>query len=291
MKELEDDRRYSFVFGNVCDGDLINYILDYYQPSSVVHFAAETHVDRSITGPAAFIQTNIVGTFTLLEALRKYWLSFNSVFSTFRMVHVSTDEVYGSLSFTDLPFSETTPYAPNSPYSASKAAADHLVRSYFHTYGFPAIITNCSKNYGPFQFEEKLIPHMINCAITGKKLPVYGNGKNVRDWLYVEDHCSALEAVLEKGVVGEKYNIGGNCEMNNVELVHCICSILDKLKPTIFKYKDQIEFVTDRAGHDLRYAIDSTKIQNELGWKPQQSFDSGLEKTIEWYLKQWPSVV
>jgi dTDP-glucose 4,6-dehydratase len=253
-----------------------------------VHLAAESHVDRSIEGPADFIQTNIVGTFGLLEEARAYWMALPAEErAAFRFLHVSTDEVYGSLGPQDPAFSETTAYQPNSPYSASKAASDHLVRAYHHTYGLPTLVTNCSNNYGPRQFPEKLIPLMIHRALAGKPLPVYGDGQNVRDWLYVEDHCTALRAVLEKGRLGEVYNIGGGAEMKNIDLVKTLCALLDEAKPrTGGSYAALISFVKDRPGHDRRYAIDSRKIQLELGWRPAESFASGLKKTVRWYLEQ-----
>jgi dTDP-glucose 4,6-dehydratase len=252
----------------------------------VVHFAAESHVDRSINGPADFIETNIVGTFQLLESVRSYWGNLDRQFSPqFRFLHVSTDEVYGSLNADDAPFSETNRYEPNSPYSASKAASDHLVRAYHHTYGLPVVTTNCSNNYGPFQFPEKLIPLVIHNAITGKDLPIYGDGLNVRDWLYVGDHCSAIRRVLEGGRLGEVYNIGGLNEKTNLEVVHTLCDILDELRPKPSgSYRDLITFVNDRLGHDKRYAIDAGKIEQELGWKPSESFETGVRHTVQWYL-------
>ncbi|MDR2017231.1 MAG: dTDP-glucose 4,6-dehydratase, partial [Burkholderiales bacterium] len=258
--------------------------LNEHRPRAIVHFAAESHVDRSIHGPAEFIQTNVVGTFTLLEAARAYWsaLSENDR-KTFRFLHVSTDEVYGSLGADDPAFSETTPYAPNSPYSASKASSDHLVRAYHHTYGLPTLTTNCSNNYGPRQFPEKLIPLMIVNALAGKPLPVYGDGQNVRDWLYVGDHCAAIRAALENGVPGEVYNIGGNAEIKNLDVVHTLCRVLTALRPGR-DYASQITFVKDRPGHDRRYAIDAGKIRRELGWQPAETFESGLERTVRWYL-------
>jgi len=262
------------------------------KPRAIVHFAAESHVDRSIDGPGDFIQTNVVGTFNLLQAALNWWSSFDAQSAErdgFRFLHVSTDEVYGSLSETDPAFSETTAYAPNSPYSASKAASDHLVRAWHHTYGLPTLTTNCSNNYGPFQFPEKLIPLMISQAIQGKPLPVYGDGKNIRDWLYVRDHCLAIQAVLRQGRIGEVYNIGGDAEMNNLEVVHTLCRLLDTLKPRDdgHSYREQITFVKDRPGHDRRYAIDARKIRRELAWAPRESFDSGIRKTIQWYLQRW----
>lgn len=286
LHDVEKDHRYTFIHGDICDQVVVGKIFSEYQPDAVVHFAAESHVDRSIDEPAAFIQTNINGTFTLLEKGRKYWRSLEDhAKNTFRFLHISTDEVYGSLGETGY-FTEETPYAPNSPYSASKASSDHLARSYYHTYGLPVLITNCSNNYGPYHFPEKLIPLMILNALEGKSLPVYGTGQNVRDWLYVEDHCQAILKVLEKGVPGEKYNIGGHNEKTNMSIVHTLCDILDKRSPRNDgkSYREQITFVKDRPGHDLRYAIDASKIEKELGWVPAESFESGIMKTVEWYL-------
>jgi len=286
LHDVEKDHRYTFIHGDICDQVVVGKIFSEYQPDAVVHFAAESHVDRSIDEPAAFIQTNINGTFTLLEEGRKYWRSLGeNLKNTFRFLHISTDEVYGSLGETGY-FTEETPYAPNSPYSASKASSDHLARSYYHTYGLPVLITNCSNNYGPYHFPEKLIPLMILNALEGKSLPVYGTGQNVRDWLYVEDHCQAILKVLEKGVPGEKYNIGGHNEKTNMSIVHTLCDILDKRSPRNDgkSYREQITFVKDRPGHDLRYAIDASKIEKELGWVPAESFESGIMKTVEWYL-------
>lgn len=281
-----DNGRHIFVQGDIGDRELVKSLLTKYQPAAVMHLAAESHVDRSIDGPGDFIQTNVVGTFELLEAVRSYWTQLKEKEQQgFRFVHISTDEVYGSLGMEGL-FTEESRYQPNSPYSASKAASDHLVRAYYHTYGLPTIITNCSNNYGPRQFPEKLIPLMILNALEGKQLPVYGTGQNVRDWLYVEDHCRALYTVLRGGRLGEVYNIGGNNEKTNLEVVNTICSELDKIRPRTDKwpYKEQIVFVKDRPGHDLRYAIDANKISNELGWVPREDFSSGLNKTIQWYL-------
>lgn len=291
LRDAEDDSRYTFVHGDICDAGLVATLFKRHQPSAVVHFAAESHVDRSIDGPAEFIQTNINGTFTLLEAARQYWAdSTDETKSEFRFLHVSTDEVYGSLGPTGY-FTEETPYAPNSPYSASKASSDHLVRAYFHTYGLPVLMTNCSNNYGPYQFPEKLIPLMLLNALEGKPLPVYGTGQNVRDWLYVEDHCTAILEVLEKGKPGEKYNIGGHNEKTNLDIVHTLCDILDSKKPREDgkSYHEQITFVKDRPGHDMRYAIDASKIQKELGWVPAETFETGIVKTIDWYLdnQEW----
>jgi dTDP-glucose 4,6-dehydratase len=282
------DPRYCFVQGDICDRELLRGLFKQHKPRAVVHFAAESHVDRSIHGPDDFIRTNVVGTFSLLEEARAYHGDLSDIDRrSFRLVHVSTDEVYGSLGPDDPPFCETTAYAPNSPYSASKAAADHLVRAYHHTYGLPTLTTNCSNNYGPYQFPEKLIPLVILNARAGKPLPVYGDGKNVRDWLFVEDHCDAIRRVLAQGRVGETYNIGGGGEMPNLEIVEVVCNILDLSCPndSVLPHKKLISFVKDRPGHDRRYAIDSRKIEHEFGWKPRESFESGIRKTIEWYLQ------
>jgi len=284
---LEKDEGHIFVKGDIGDRQLVRQLFEEYKPCAVINFAAESHVDRSIDGPEDFIQTNVVGTFHLLDEARYYWEALpEQEKSQFRFLHVSTDEVYGSLESEDPPFREDTPYAPSSPYSASKAASDHLVRAYHHTYGLPTLITNCSNNYGPRQFPEKLIPLMILNAINGKPLPIYGDGLNVRDWLYVEDHCEALSLVLEKGKPGEMYNIGGRCEKTNIEIVKTICSILDEIFPNSphRPHESLITFAKDRPGHDRRYAIDTTKIENELGWKPKESFETGIRKTIQWYL-------
>ncbi|MGY2487105.1 dTDP-glucose 4,6-dehydratase [Cupriavidus sp. CP313] len=283
---VEDDPRHVFSQTDICDRDALDKLFKSYKPRAVVHFAAESHVDRSIYGPGEFIRTNIVGTFTLLEAARAYWGSIEGqAKSDFRFLHVSTDEVFGSLSETDPQFSETTPYAPNSPYSASKAASDHLVRAYHHTYGLPVITTNCSNNYGPYHFPEKLIPLIIANALAGKPLPIYGDGLNVRDWLYVRDHCSAIREVLAKGRLGETYNVGGWNEKTNLDVVHTLCDLLDELCPKASgSYRDQITFVKDRPGHDRRYAIDARKLERELGWKPAETFESGLRKTVQWFL-------
>ncbi|KND55035.1 dTDP-glucose 4,6-dehydratase [Candidatus Paraburkholderia kirkii] len=264
----------------------MDVLLAEHKPRAILHFAAESHVDRSIHGPADFVQTNVVGTFTLLEAARMYWSKLpETEKQAFRFLHVSTDEVFGSLSATDPQFSETTLYAPNSPYSATKAGSDHLVRAYHHTYGLPVLTTNCSNNYGPYQFPEKLIPLMIANALAGKPLPVYGDGQNVRDWLYVGDHCSAIREVLARGALGETYNVGGWNEKKNLEVVHTLCDLLDKLKPKASgSYRDQITYVKDRPGHDRRYAIDARKLERELGWKPAETFETGLAKTVPWYL-------
>src|SRR3954469_10387185 len=281
---VRGDERHRFVQGDICDRDLLRELLRTHRPRAVVHFAAESHVDRSIAGPADFVQTNVVGTWALLEEARAYWEAAGRD-AAFRFLHVSTDEVYGSLGPRDPAFTEETPYAPNSPYAASKAASDHMVRAYHHTYGLPTLTTNCSNNYGPHQFPEKLIPLMIHQALAGKPLPVYGDGKNVRDWLYVGDHCDAIRLVLEKGRLGETYNIGGESEQKNIDLVHTLCGLLDKAKPRAKGgYADLISFVKDRPGHDRRYAMDITKIRRELGWAPRESFESGLEKTVRWYL-------
>ena len=285
LAPLESQANFRFVQGNIGDRPLIDELLATENINLVAHLAAESHVDRSILGPDAFVQTNVVGTFTLLESFRQYWLGKNQP-DHFRFLHVSTDEVYGSLGPNDPAFTETTPYAPNSPYSASKAGSDHLARAYFHTYGMPTLITNCSNNYGPYHFPEKLIPLMCINMLLGKPLPVYGDGKNIRDWLYVEDHCRALDVVLHKGKPGETYNIGGNNEVKNIDLVNSLCEIMDELatdlpiKPT----QQLITFVKDRAGHDRRYAIDATKIRQELGWVPLETVEQGLRKTVQWYL-------
>lgn len=285
LASLDSLPQFRFVQGNICDRHLIDALLREEAIDTVAHFAAESHVDRSILGPEAFVQTNVIGTFTLLESFRQYWLE-KSQLDTFRFLHVSTDEVYGSLELDDPAFSETTPYAPNSPYSASKAGSDHLARAYFHTYQVPTIITNCSNNYGPYHFPEKLIPLMAINILLGKPLPVYGDGQNIRDWLYVSDHCRALETVIKKGKPGETYNIGGNNEVKNLDLVNLLCDLMDELAPDlpVRPAKTLITFVKDRAGHDRRYAIDATKIRNELGWEPQETVRSGLRKTIQWYL-------
>ena len=286
LQDIATNPVYQFVQADICDAAAVEKVIKEYQPDTVVHFAAESHVDRSIDGPSAFIQTNIIGTFTLLEAARKYWKELPAERRiAFRFLHVSTDEVYGSLGATGL-FTEETPYAPNSPYSASKASSDHLVRAYHHTYGLPVLTTNCSNNYGPYQFPEKLIPLMILNALAGKPLPVYGDGMQVRDWLYVGDHCRAILTVLAAGKCGETYNIGGHNEMPNIRIVEKICALLGELRPRIDgkSYTEQITYVTDRPGHDRRYAIDAGKIGRELGWLPQETFDTGIRKTVKWYL-------
>ncbi|CAJ0866033.1 dTDP-glucose 4,6-dehydratase [Ralstonia flatus] len=292
LAAVEQDSRHVFSQTDICDRAALDRLFAQYQPRAVVHFAAESHVDRSIHGPGEFIQTNIVGTFTLLEAARVYWGGIDDeAKAAFRFLHVSTDEVFGSLGPTDPQFSETTPYAPNSPYSASKAASDHLVRAYHHTYGLPVLTTNCSNNYGPYHFPEKLIPLMITNALSGKPLPVYGDGQNVRDWLYVGDHCAAIREVLARGRLGETYNVGGWNEETNLDVVYTLCDLLDELKPKATgSYRDQITFVKDRPGHDRRYAIDARKLERELGWKPAESFETGLRKTVQWYLDNQPWV-
>jgi dTDP-glucose 4,6-dehydratase len=287
LEKIAANPHYSFVQGDICDRDLISNLLRRHQPRAIVHFAAESHVDRSIHGPADFVQTNVHGTFSLLEESRAYWMSLNQTdLASFRFLHVSTDEVYGSLGASDAPFSESTPYSPNSPYSATKAASDHLVRAYHHTYGLPTLTTNCSNNYGPFQFPEKLIPLMILNARRGKPLPVYGDGKNVRDWLYVVDHCEAIRVVLAKGSTGQTYNVGGWNEKPNIEIVTTICSLLDELasEDSVVPHRNLVTYVKDRPGHDRRYAMDARKIERELGWKPKETFDTGIRKTVEWYL-------
>jgi dTDP-glucose 4,6-dehydratase len=287
LETLQGDPKYIFIRGDIGENDVIREILDTYRPSAVVNFAAESHVDRSIAGPEEFIKTNVVGTFRLLDEVRNYWSGLGDrERAAFRFLHVSTDEVYGSLGASEAAFRETTPYAPNSPYAASKAASDHLVRAYHHTYGLPTLTTNCSNNYGPRQFPEKLVPLVILNCLNGKPLPVYGDGLNVRDWLYVEDHCEALRVVMERGEPGGVYNIGGHCEKTNMEVVHTICRVLDDMMPESphVPYHSLIRLVKDRPGHDRRYAIDSRKIENELGWRPRENFETGLIKTIRWYL-------
>jgi dTDP-glucose 4,6-dehydratase len=287
LGSLENDARHIFVHGDIGDFGTVQRLLDDYRPRAVLNFAAESHVDRSIHGPGDFIQTNIVGTFQLLEAIRGYWSGLSQTERTaFRLLHVSTDEVYGSLGTDDPAFRETNRYEPNSPYSASKAASDHLVRAYHHTYGLPVLTTNCSNNYGPYHFPEKLIPLCIHNALAGKPLPIYGDGQQIRDWLYVKDHCSAIRRVLAAGKSGETYNIGGWNEKTNLDVVRTLCSILDEVKPRADgkSYAEQITYVKDRPGHDRRYAIDATKIERELAWKPAETFDSGIRKTVQWYL-------
>ncbi len=287
LKSLEGDARHRFVCGDIGDFEGVSRLLAEHRPRAVVNFAAESHVDRSIHGPEDFIQTNIVGTFRLLEAVRAYWGALGEADkAAFRFLHVSTDEVYGSLAADDPPFAENNRFEPNSPYSASKAASDHLVRAYCHTYGLPVLTTNCSNNYGPYHFPEKLIPLVLHNALAGKPLPIYGDGQQVRDWLYVTDHCSAIRRVLEGGRVGETYNVGGWNEKPNLEVVHTLCDILDEMRPRAdgASYRSQITFVKDRPGHDRRYAIDARKLERELGWKPAETFESGIRKTVRWYL-------
>ena len=287
LASVASDRRYRFLQGDICDRDLVAELLKAHRPRAIVHFAAESHVDRSIHGPDDFVRTNVNGTFSLLEESRAYWAGLDDPQKIqFRFLHVSTDEVYGSLGPTDSAFSEETRYAPNSPYSASKAASDHLVRAYFHTYGLPAITTNCSNNYGPFHFPEKLIPLVILRAMSGKPIPVYGDGQNVRDWLFVGDHCEAIRSALARGRPGETYNVGGGNEIRNIEVVQTICSVLDELRPSdpVTPHNQLITFVKDRPGHDRRYAMNAAKIQAELGWGPRQTFESGIRTTIQWYL-------
>jgi dTDP-glucose 4,6-dehydratase len=290
VKEVENHPRYTFVQGDICDSEFIKELFTNYQFHDVIHFAAESHVDNSISGPEAFIKTNVLGSFNLLDSARKLWMDapnqYKSGFENARFHHVSTDEVYGTLGETGL-FEETTPYAPNSPYSASKASSDMIVRSYFHTYGMNVVTSNCSNNYGPKQHNEKLIPTIIRKAIAGEPIPIYGDGKNVRDWLYVLDHCTGIELAFKNGKSGETYNIGGRNERNNLQIVNTICEILNEKQPkTEGKYQDLITFVKDRPGHDLRYAIDATKIENELGWKADENFETGILKTVEWYLEK-----
>ena len=286
LASLDGDERHVFVQGNIGDRALVASLLEAHQPDAIVNFAAESHVDRSIDGPAAFVQTNVVGTLSLLEAARDYWRALPAgTKEAFRFLHVSTDEVYGSLGESGK-FTEETPYAPNSPYSASKAASDHLVRAFHHTYGLPVLTTNCSNNYGPYQFPEKLIPLVIARALAGEPLPVYGDGRNVRDWLYVADHCSAIRAVLDGGRVGETYNVGGDAEMQNIDVVHAICALLDARRPREDgrPRASQVTYVADRPGHDRRYAIDASKLKRELGWRPAHSFEQGIADTVDWYL-------
>ena len=286
LSNLKDDARHQFVKGDICDRALVAKLLKEHRPSAIAHFAAESHVDRSIRGPAKFVQTNVIGTFSLLEEARAYWSSLaEPEKSRFRFLHVSTDEVYGTLGPDDAAFTETTRYAPNSPYAASKAASDHLVRAYHHTYGLPTLATNCSNNYGPFQFPEKLIPLMTINALQRKPLPIYGDGLNVRDWLYVGDHCAAVRLVLHGGRPGETYNIGGNSERTNVDVVSSVCAILDELRPDGAPHATLISFVRDRPGHDRRYALDARKLAAEFGWKPGEQFETGLRKTVQWYLE------
>jgi len=291
LASLSGNPKHEFVQGDIADPALIAWLLAEHKPDAVVHFAAESHVDRSILGPEVFLKTNVFGTFVLLQAALDYWRSLeHEARENFRFLHVSTDEVYGSLAPSDPAFREDTPYQPNSPYSASKAGSDHLVRAWFHTYGLPVLTTNCSNNYGPFQFPEKLIPLMIHNALAGKSLPVYGDGLNVRDWLYVEDHCEAIMTVLEGGRVGETYNVGGLNEQTNISVVTTLCAILDRLRPSAAPHAPLITYVKDRPGHDRRYAIDCAKIHAELNWQPRESFETGLEKTVAWYLANQPWV-
>jgi len=293
LKDLPSESRHTFVQGDICDRALIDQLLREHEIDTIVHFAAESHVDNSISGPEIFVQTNVMGTFTLLEAARQYWmeeagLSHKSQVTShkpFRFHHISTDEVYGTLSKDDPAFTEATPYAPNSPYSASKAGSDHLVRAYFHTYGLPVTTTNCSNNYGPYQHSEKLIPTIIRNCVNGSPIPVYGDGSNIRDWLYVEDHCSGIDAVIRRGRLGETYNIGGINEWANIDIVRCICSLMDELRPSpSTPHSSLITFVTDRPGHDWRYAIDARRMESELGWEPDETFETGIRKTVDWYL-------
>lgn len=293
LKAVANHPSYHFIQEDICDVRAMQNLFATHQFNQVVHFAAESHVDNSITGPTEFIQTNIVGTFNLLQAAYQLWMrgphSLNKEYAHAKFLHISTDEVYGTLGKTGL-FTEKTPYAPNSPYSASKASSDFIVRSYFHTYGLPVVTTNCSNNYGPHQHHEKLIPTIIRKAISGEAIPIYGDGKNVRDWLYVKDHCKGIQLVLEQGKLGETYNIGGRNERENLYIAHTICDLLDEMRPKETSYRDQINFVTDRPGHDFRYAIDATKIEDELGWKAQENFESGIKKTISWYLENKDSI-
>ena len=290
LKELDNHPRYTFFEGDICKRDLVENLFKEYNFSGVIHFAAESHVDNSIKNPDAFVKTNVFGTFTLLDIAKNYWMNapfeYKEGYENARFHHISTDEVYGTLGAKGL-FTETTPYAPNSPYSASKASSDFLVRSYFHTYGMHVVTTNCSNNYGPKQHDEKLIPTIIRKAISGENIPIYGDGKNIRDWLYVQDHCTGIELVYKNGKFGETYNIGGKNERNNLYIANKICEILDEIYPKKNSYKNQISFVKDRYGHDFRYAIDASKVENELGWKAAENFESGILKTIQWYLKKY----
>jgi len=290
LKELDNHPRYIFFEGDICKRDLVENLFKEYNFSGVIHFAAESHVDNSIKNPDAFVKTNVFGTFTLLDVAKNYWMNapfeYKEGYENARFHHISTDEVYGTLGDTGL-FTEETSYAPNSPYSASKASSDFMVRSYFHTYGMNVVTTNCSNNYGPKQHDEKLIPTIIRKAISGENIPIYGDGKNIRDWLYVLDHCKGIELVFYNGKLGETYNIGGKNERNNLYIANKICEILDQIHPKETSYKEQISFVTDRPGHDFRYAIDATKLENELGWKADENFESGILKTVEWYLKKY----
>ncbi|TCO80509.1 dTDP-glucose 4,6-dehydratase [Plasticicumulans lactativorans] len=295
LVDLPDPERHVFVHGDICDRALVERLLREHVIDTVVHFAAESHVDRSISGPGAFVRTNIEGTYTLLEAARQYWLgeqglTREAAASIRRFHHISTDEVYGTLGATDPAFTETTPYAPNSPYSASKAASDHLVRAYFHTYGLPVTTTNCSNNYGPWQHGEKFIPTVIRSCLQGRPIPVYGDGSNIRDWLYVEDHCRGIERVIRDGRLGETYNIGGCNEWKNLDIVRLICELLDARRPAQAPHAQLISFVTDRPGHDWRYAIDATRMRAELGWSPAETFDTGIVKTVDWYFERMTSI-
>lgn len=286
LRDLPDPARHTFVQGDIGDRALVDQLLREHDIDTIVHFAAESHVDRSITGPATFVQTNLVGTFTLLEAARMAWLNDDHQAEHCRFHHISTDEVYGTLQRDDPPFTETTPYAPNSPYSASKAGSDHLVRAYFHTYGLPVVTTNCSNNYGPFQHGEKFIPTVIRSCLLQKPIPVYGDGSNIRDWLYVKDHCRGIETVIRRGQLGETYNIGGCNEWANIAICRLICQLLDQRRPHHAPHERLITFVTDRPGHDWRYAIDAAKMDRDLDWRPQETFQSGLAKTVDWYLQR-----
>ncbi|WP_298946019.1 dTDP-glucose 4,6-dehydratase [uncultured Polaribacter sp.] len=290
LKELDNHPRYTFFEGDICKRDLVENLFKEYHFSGVIHFAAESHVDNSIKNPDAFVKTNVFGTFTLLDVAKNYWMNapfeYKEGYENARFHHISTDEVYGTLGAKGL-FTETTPYAPNSPYSASKASSDFLIRSYFHTYGMHVVTTNCSNNYGPKQHDEKLIPTIIRKAISGENIPIYGDGKNIRDWLYVQDHCTGIELVYKNGKFGETYNIGGKNERNNLYIANKICEILDEIYPKKNSYKNQISFVKDRPGHDFRYAIDASKVENELGWKASENFETGILKTIQWYLKKY----
>ncbi|QQS54849.1 MAG: dTDP-glucose 4,6-dehydratase [Candidatus Competibacteraceae bacterium] len=286
LRELPDPARHTFVQGDICDRSLVDRLLREHTIDTITHFAAESHVDRSITGPAAFVQTNLVGTFSLLEAARGAWLEGGKTAEHCRFHHISTDEVYGTLKPNDPPFSETTPYAPNSPYSASKAGSDHLVRAYFHTYGLPVVTTNCSNNYGPYQHGEKFIPTVIRSCLLQRPIPVYGDGSNIRDWLYVEDHCRGIDAVIRRGVLGETYNIGGDNEWANINIAKLICALLDQRRPEHAPHERLIHFVADRPGHDWRYAIDPRKMSEELAWRPEETFNTGIAKTVDWYLER-----
>ena len=286
LRELTDLARHTFVQGDICDRPLVDRLLREHAIDTITHFAAESHVDRSITGPAAFVQTNLVGTFTLLEAARSAWLEGGKTAEHYRFHHISTDEVYGTLKPNDPPFSETTPYAPNSPYSASKAGSDHLVRAYFHTYGLPVVTTNCSNNYGPYQHGEKFIPTVIRSCLLQRPIPVYGDGSNIRDWLYVEDHCRGIDAVIRRGALGETYNIGGDNEWANLNIAKLICTLLDQRRPEHAPHERLINFVADRPGHDWRYAIDPRKMSEELSWRPEETFNTGIAKTVDWYLER-----